>query len=735
MNDVAQFSRSSSAAKAPPDKHTPSRRALSRTPSQRPKPAQHYFAFLSYSHADQQVAEWLQEAIEKFRVPKRLVGRLTENGPVPRRLTPIFRDRGELAAAVDLGEEIEEALAGSRFMIVLCSPAAVASRWASKEIVAFKRLHPDGCIFAAIIAGEPFASDIPGRESEECFPPALLEKYDRRGRPTGKRAEPIAADLRAEGDGKQLGLLKIIAGMLDVGLDDLVQREGQRRQKRMALIAGLSILGMVITSGLSVTAMQSRDAARDERREAEGLIGFMLGDLREKLEPVGQLEALDAVGVRALEYYEKQDKTELSDRALAQRSKALTLIGEIAEAQGDMDGALRRYSEALAGTAEALRRSPNDAERIFEHAQNVYWVGSIAVGRDQTDIAARQFNEYKRLAERLVRADPDNPKWRLESVYANSNLGMVEIEQRNYAQAAETYRASLSAIESLVSAEPANRDYQMSRLETVAWLAEAAEKSGDLKLALSGRQRQIELLAPLLAKPRPDVQFQQKSMIGNMALSRHLYETDNVPTALLHSAEAARIGQALTKLDPTNADWMGRSANTQLHHAMILLRVGRRQESDAAVGLGCDLVSRALSRDRNVASWRNSYRRCLALRAELAMAEGAGERAGFLARQAVADAQSERIADPLDKRQALTSAYKLLGDVAWKSGDRAGAKQAWQAGLSGWPAQVALTPAQMMERREMLTGLGARAEAQKLSAKLESFGFRQFLSDRLGNGL
>ncbi len=83
--------------------------------------AKHYFAFLSYSHADRATAEWLHEALESFRVPRRLVGRLTENGAVPRRLTPIFRDRGELAASSDLSEEIEEALAGSRFLVVLCS--------------------------------------------------------------------------------------------------------------------------------------------------------------------------------------------------------------------------------------------------------------------------------------------------------------------------------------------------------------------------------------------------------------------------------------------------------------------------------------------------------------------------------------------------------------------------------------------------------------------------------------
>ena len=80
--------------------------------------------------------------------------------------------------------EIEAALAASQFLVVLCSPTAAKSRWTNLEIESFKRTRPEGCVLAAIVAGEPFASDIPGREEEECFPPALRYKYDRRGRPT-----------------------------------------------------------------------------------------------------------------------------------------------------------------------------------------------------------------------------------------------------------------------------------------------------------------------------------------------------------------------------------------------------------------------------------------------------------------------------------------------------------------------------------------------------------------------
>ena len=58
-----------------------------------------YFAFISYSHNDKLWADWLHKSLETYRVPSRLVGQTTDAGIVPKRLTPIFRDRDELASA------------------------------------------------------------------------------------------------------------------------------------------------------------------------------------------------------------------------------------------------------------------------------------------------------------------------------------------------------------------------------------------------------------------------------------------------------------------------------------------------------------------------------------------------------------------------------------------------------------------------------------------------------------
>ncbi|RIX32602.1 toll/interleukin-1 receptor domain-containing protein [Sphingomonas edaphi] len=702
-----------------------SRTAPSR--ARRAPPHQRYMAFLSYSHDDEKEAAWLHESLEEFRVPKRLVGQLTDTGPVPKRLSPIFRDRHELAAAADLGEEIEEAMAASRFLIVLCSPTASQSHWINEEIKCFKRLHREDRVLAVILDGEPCASDIRGREHEECFPPALRFHCDRKGRLTTQRAEPLAADLRDSGDGRHMGLLKTAAGLLGVGLDDLAQREAHRRQRRMTIITAASVAGMLFTSGLAYTAIQARDEARDQRREADGLIGFMLGDLRTRLEPVGRLDVLDAVGAKALAYYENQNKSDLSDDALAQRSKALTLMGEIAASRGDLDGALRRYREALAGTAEALRRFPDDPQKMFDHAQSVYWVGSIAMAKGATDEAGVRFREYRRLAQRMVAADPNNPKWQLELVYASSNLGIVEQEQRRYREAAETFQASVAATERLVAREPANMEYHKLLSEALAYLSDAQGSAGQLLPAIAQRQRQLQHLAPYLAREHSDADLRQKAMIANMALSRLLFERGETKQSLTMAAAATDLGRELVALDPNNADWMGRTANTEVNRATLLLRAGHTAEGAASIARGCGLADRLVARNPDMASWRSTASQCLALRAELAAANSDGEQARALARQQFGSlgGVGTTAKDPFE----LALAHKLLGDIAWRTGDRAGAIADWKASLAAWPAKVPETPRLMAQRAEMLRGTGAREEARKITSKLESLGYRRSISN------
>jgi len=66
-----------------------------------------YAAFISYAHADEQMAARLHKALETYPVPKHLraQGKTTK---------PVFRDVAELTAAHSLSEKIQAAVKGSR---------------------------------------------------------------------------------------------------------------------------------------------------------------------------------------------------------------------------------------------------------------------------------------------------------------------------------------------------------------------------------------------------------------------------------------------------------------------------------------------------------------------------------------------------------------------------------------------------------------------------------------------
>ena len=228
-----------------------------------------YRAFISYSHSDERWARWLHRALETYRVPHHLVGRETEFGPVPERLAPVFRDREELATATNLGETLTRALRESAAQIVICSPAAARSRWVNEEILTFKRLGREDRIFCLIVSGEPGASTKPATAADECFPNALTRHVDADGALTDLRCEPIAADARPAKDGRNDARLKLIAGLLGLSLDELKQREAQRRHRRAMLLVAASLSGMAITSTLATAAWFARNEAERQRARAE----------------------------------------------------------------------------------------------------------------------------------------------------------------------------------------------------------------------------------------------------------------------------------------------------------------------------------------------------------------------------------------------------------------------------------------------------------------------------------
>ena len=122
-------------------------------------------------------------------------------------------------------------------------------------------------------------------------------------------------------------------------------------------------------------AEQARLDAAARRTQAEQLIDFTIGDLRQKLEPVGRLDILDDAAQRSLAYFAALDPKHLTADDLVRHAKVLHQVGEVRLSQGKRDEAARTFRQSLAIAEKAVQRAPRDAEARRTVVVSRAWVG------------------------------------------------------------------------------------------------------------------------------------------------------------------------------------------------------------------------------------------------------------------------------------------------------------------------------------------------------------------------
>lgn len=190
-----------------------------------------YYAFISYSRADEKWAKWIQRRLETYRFPTAL---RRENQNLPGKIFPICRDKTDLPGGV-LWEQLKAQLEESEYLIVICSPSSAVSEWVSREISYFQELGRNRNIIPFIVEGEPHAGD----SAMECYNPALLNHPDE---------ELLGVSVSELGRNK--AVLRVIASLMQLRYDQLVMRDRRRTRRRRTMAAGLAVLMLTVTAGV-----------------------------------------------------------------------------------------------------------------------------------------------------------------------------------------------------------------------------------------------------------------------------------------------------------------------------------------------------------------------------------------------------------------------------------------------------------------------------------------------------
>ena len=677
-----------------------------------------YRAFISYSHRDRVWAEWLHRQLETYRVPSRLVGRRTGAGTVTRRLAPIFRDRDELASSADLGGKVTQALRQSANLIVICSPAAAASRWVNEEIRAFRQLGRSERIFCLLVDGEPGAGP-----DHDCFPPALgLPQDQGTGRPG---AEPVAADVRPGKDGKHAAKLKLIAGLLDLELDQLRRRELQRRNRRLTAVAAAASLVMLVTTLLAIEAVLARHAAERRQKQAEDLVGFMLGDLNDKLAQVQRLDIMEAVDDKAMAYFRSLPATDVNDDALGQRVKALEKIGSVRLDQGRLAPAMGAFLAALPLARQLAQAAPADRERQIAYARLQAFVGMTEWYRGALDAAARSFSAAQATLEAMSGAAREDPRVLFELSTLDNDIGHVLEAHGRLDEATAHYRLMLARC-SLLAARPAPKAEWLEHLgEAHNNLGKLALMRGDL-LSSIAEYAADDLIESRLSRAHPEDNDQRENVARVRAiLGRTLLLAGADQQAAQALSQALSSAEWLHRFDPAQSNFTDKVGlySTQLG------RLRRLQGQQAAAGT---LLARAMEtlealsrQDPSNTSWRQDLAEARIERAAWLLATGRTAAAQAEARGSAVTLASLLAAQPDERGLQLSSARASL-QLARMQGGQAAARVRRDTlnrldGVRSGSTDVRLVAL----RVEALLALDRKGEAQPLVQQMWRSGYRE----------
>jgi serine/threonine protein kinase len=461
------------------------------------------------------------------------------------------------------------------------------------------------------------------------------------------------------------------------------------RRHRVSVVFAAMALVLLAASAVGA-AIQARRVARARavavarQGQAEELIGFMLGDLRDKLTTVGRLDVLDAVGDRALAYFAAVPAAQLSSEELHRRAEALQQLGEVRMSQGKLAPAadlMRQSLEIAAGLA--AKDSLNGRWQIgLAHSQ--FWAGNVDWELGNVDSALTHFLPFVTISRRLIAHYPDSLGYREELAYALNNIGFAKQATGDVAGAVTWYRASRGINQELVNLRPDSLDWQVSLAAEYNAEAVAQRKLGDLAGALASHDRELVIKEALMAQDTTNRERQHYVAIAHAYRGELRVLMGDISGAVTDARAAHGIYASLVAHDTSDAVMQWSLAKSDRQIAQALLERGDAAGALEQLDAGDALSSRWLARNPNdpYMAGEATLAGIAESRALLALGRVHDALASAQRASAASEASLKTKPNDIEAHRAAGDAYVALGTALSRSDDARGANDAWSHAIA-----------------------------------------------------
>ncbi|MFN4115694.1 MAG: hypothetical protein ACK4F7_04230, partial [Inhella sp.] len=328
---------------------------------------------------------------------------------------------------------------------------------------------------------------------------ARLEAAAQRWAEQGSRSDQLIPRGRPLDEAEQLQTHGLpLSATLQQHIQASAQRARRVRLQMRALWASLLLLALTAL-GFAVTAQRHAAEAAVQREAAEGLLGFMVGDMAEALRPLGRLDVLERISDRALQQLGRGGVADTAETGL-QQGRALIVLAEVAYGRGQFE----QVTQALDRAAERLQplvdlREPKALAQQLQQQLGAlhFWRGQLALDEGRLDEAESAFRAYLAHSQVLMQLDPEDRKAWIELSYALNNLGTLNLSRGEWAPAVSAFSESLALKRRALASDPGDPELRADLADTLSWLGSAQLRQGQPSPARRAYADEVAMLERL----------------------------------------------------------------------------------------------------------------------------------------------------------------------------------------------------------------------------------------------
>ncbi|MDM0053751.1 tetratricopeptide repeat protein [Variovorax sp. J22R115] len=472
--------------------------------------------------------------------------------------------------------------------------------------------------------------------------------------------------------------------------EDLSKREcayirasALRRKLVVSTLSTAAGIAAVAVLGFGFYANQERHRADEARNRAEGLVDYMVFDLRDILAPVGRLDLMTGINERVNAYYEQLGAAaslEVSHR----RAAALDNQGDTLLALGQLDAARKAYEQALLIRERLTKADASDARWQRDLSVSYSKLGDVAAATGQLDAARKAYEQARGTAERLAKADPSNTEWQRVLSVSNSKLGDVAVATGQLDAARKAYEHVLATIERLAKADPSSTEWQRDLSVSYERLCDVEVASGRLDAARKACEQALAIAEQLAKADASNTQWQSDLSISYDKLGGVEVAAGRLDAARKVYEQALATRELLAKTDPSNTEWQRDLLISYNNLGDVAVATGQRRVARNAYEQALAIAERLATADASNTQWQRDLSVSYDKLGDVEMAARQLDAARKAYERALAIKELLATADSSNTRwqRDLSVSYENLGNVEVAAGHLDAALKAYERMLS-----------------------------------------------------